>query len=69
MVRRFTGDPVPEDRLARILDTGRRGPSAGNTQACDFVVVTDADRRGEIAAIAGEPDYVARGFDPWLSSA
>ncbi|HEX2053757.1 MAG TPA: nitroreductase family protein, partial [Actinomycetota bacterium] len=47
----------------------RRGPSAGNTQACDFVVVTDADRRGEIAAIAGEPDYVARGFDPWLSSA
>ncbi|MEX2587715.1 MAG: nitroreductase family protein, partial [Actinomycetota bacterium] len=69
MVRRYTAEPVSEDQVARIVDTARRGPSAGFTQGQSFVVVTDGDLRSEIARLAGEPGYLRRGFDPWLSSA
>lgn len=69
MVRNYTGEPVAEERLARIMDTARRGPSAGFSQGQSFVVVTDANLRSKIAHIAKEPEYRRRGFDPWLSSA
>ena len=32
-------------------------------------VVTDPEIRKQIADAADEPDYVANGFDPWISSA
>jgi nitroreductase len=69
MVRHYAPEPVDERRLGRILEAARRGPSAGFTQGQSFVVVTDPARRVQIAGIAGEPAYVKRGFDPWLSSA
>jgi nitroreductase len=69
MVRHYAPEPVDERRLGRILEAARRGPSAGFTQGQSFVVVTDPGRRAQIAGIAGEPAYVKRGFDPWLSSA
>ncbi len=49
MVRSFSDEPVAEDVLARVLDTARRGPSAGYSQGIEFVVVTDADVRATIA--------------------
>lgn len=69
MVRHYEDRPVPTEALERILDAGTRAPSAGNTQGVTLVVVTDADRRATIAGLAGETDFVARGFDPWLSPA
>jgi nitroreductase len=69
MVRNYTGEPVDEDALDRIVDAGLRAPSAGFTQGQSFVVVTDMDRRSRIAELAGEPEYIARGFDPWVSRA
>ena len=69
MVRNYTGDPVPDDAIDRILAAARRGPSAGYSQGQKFIVVTDPDVRGAIAAAADEDDYVANGFDPWISSA
>lgn len=69
MVRRYAGEPVSQDRLDRILDAARRAPSAGFSQGQSFVVVTDPARRERIAEIAGEPGYLARGFDPWVSTA
>lgn len=69
MVRHYAPDPVDDFKLARILHAARFGPSAGFTQGQSFVVVTEAPRRAEIARIAGEPAYVKRGFDPWLSGA
>jgi nitroreductase len=69
MVRHYAPEPVDERRLGRILEAARRGPSAGFTQGQSFVVVTDPARRAQIAGIAGEPAYLKRGFDPWLSSA
>lgn len=69
MVRRYDGAPVDGDALRRVLDTARRGPSAGFTQAQSFVVVTGEDDRREVAACCREPAYVARGFDAWVSAA
>lgn len=69
MVRAYRPDPVDAEVLRRILDTARRGPSAGYAQGQSFVVVTDAARRAALADLCNEDDYVARGFAPWLSVA
>ncbi|XOV88119.1 MAG: nitroreductase family protein [Pseudomonadota bacterium] len=69
MVRHFTDESVSRDTVMRILEAGSRGPSAGNSQGQDFVVVMDAARRARIAALCGEASYVSQGFDPFLSEA
>lgn len=69
MVRAYRGEPVDPEVVDRILDIARRGPSAGWTQAVSFVVVTDAGQRWRVAEACGEPRYVDRGFDPWVSRA
>jgi nitroreductase len=42
-MRRITGDPIPTDVRARILDAAVRAPSAGNTQTWRFVLVDDPE--------------------------
>jgi nitroreductase len=59
MVRRFSDEPVPPEALERILDTGRRGPSAGYSQGVEFVVVTQAARRAEVARIVANRETAA----------
>jgi nitroreductase len=39
MVRRFDHRPVPREVVDRILEAGRRGPSAGFAQGIDFLVL------------------------------
>ena len=39
MVRRFDSRPVPREVLVRLLDVARRGPSAGWSQGCAFLVL------------------------------
>jgi nitroreductase len=39
MVRSFRADPVADDALDRVLDAGRRAPSAGFSQGCDLLVL------------------------------
>jgi nitroreductase len=41
MVRAYDGRPVDETVLDRVLDAARRGPSAGNSQPVDLLVLTD----------------------------
>lgn len=48
-VRQYADRAVPGEHLDRILDAGRRAPSAKNLQPWDFIVVTD---RGELARLA-----------------
>ena len=69
MVRSYKSEPVPREVLERILDNARRAPSAGFTQGQSFVVITDPATRRAIAELAHEHEYVADGFDPWISSA
>ena len=69
MVRNYLPDPVPKESLDRIVDAGLRAPSAGFSQGIGFVVVTNPEMRRAIAELADEAEYVAKGFDPWISSA
>jgi nitroreductase len=69
MVRNYAPDPVSPDALDRIVDAGLKAPSAGYSQGLGFVVVTDLMTRQAIAVVAEEEEYVASGFDPWISRA
>jgi nitroreductase len=69
MVRNYADTPVERDSLERIAAAAQRAPSAGFSQGQRLVVVTDAAKRQSIADICHEPDYVERGFDPWVSRA
>lgn len=69
MVRNYADDPVDPHALARIAAAAARAPSAGFSQGQAVVLVTDEDLRRRIADAAGERDYTARGFDPWISRA
>lgn len=54
MVRRYTPEAVDPEALGQILDTARRGPSAGFTQGQSFVVVTEPGLRRAVAELVGE---------------
>jgi nitroreductase len=54
-IRNFKPDPVEKTKLERVLQSGRRAPSWGNTQPWRFIVVQDKDKREEIAKAAGQP--------------
>ena len=69
MVRAFRPDPIPEDSLARILDTAQCAPSAGHSQGQRYIVIQDEERKAKIAANCNEQDYVAVGFDHFISGA
>lgn len=69
MRRRCGAGPLDEDLVGELLDRARRAPSAGWSQGQAFVVVRDPALRAAVAEAAGEPDHLARGFEPWLSSA
>jgi nitroreductase len=58
-VRQFTDQPVPDEALDRILEAGRRAPSASNWQPWDFVLVTDRAQLVELAKVWQYAQHVA----------
>jgi nitroreductase len=48
-VRTYLPDPVPQDKLKRILEAGRLAPSAGSIQPWHFIVVFDKGKRETLA--------------------
>ena len=66
-VRRFQDGGVPRETIERIARLAQRVPSAGFSQGQRLVVVTDPERRREVAAVCREEGYVEMGFGPWIS--
>lgn len=66
-VRRFQDGGVPRETIEDIARLAQRAPSAGFSQGQRLVVVTERERRREIAAICREAGYVEMGFGPWIS--
>jgi len=70
--REFTGDPLPDEVLSRILDNARFAPSGGNRQGAHITVIRDAGVRRRLAEL-GAPAarrYFAQllaGENPWNS--
>jgi nitroreductase len=48
-VRQYTDQAIPRDDLERVLEAGRRAPSASNWQPWNFVVVTEREQLVELA--------------------
>jgi nitroreductase len=65
-VRRFMDGGVEREVVERIARLAQRTPSAGFSQGQRLVVVTEPERRREVARIYGEADY-APVFGPWVS--
>jgi nitroreductase len=68
--RAYTGDPLPDATLYRILDHARFAPSGGNRQGWRVIVVRDPASRAALARLT-EPAakrYIAQvqnGENPW----
>ena len=69
MVRRYKDQPIDSATLGRIVDAGTRVPSAGNSRGQHITVITRQSDRTEIAQLANETQWAARGKQPWLSIA
>src|SRR3954464_3621107 len=50
-VRQYTDQPIERGDLERILEAGRRAPSASNWQPWNFVVVIGRDQLTELAKV------------------
>ncbi|MFZ3305771.1 MAG: nitroreductase family protein, partial [Mycobacterium sp.] len=61
-VREFTGDPLPDDVLERILDNARFAPSGGNRQGARIVVIRDRGTRDALGELSttGARRYAAQ---------
>jgi nitroreductase len=62
-MRRITGEPIPVEVQAKILDAAVRVPSAGNTQTWRFVLIDDPAVKTELGRIYREcMDTYGRAF-------
>ena len=68
--REYTGEPLPDEMLYRILDNARFAPSGGNRQGNRVIIVKNPQTRAALAKLA-EPaarQYLAQikaGENPW----
>jgi nitroreductase len=61
MVRRFARTPVPAEVLDRILETGRRAPSAGFAQGLELLVLDTPESVAAFWELTRDPEF---GWDP-----
>jgi nitroreductase len=59
-IRRFKSKPVEEEKLAKILETANKAPSAGNLQPFEIVVVKDQKSRIALAEAAYGQDFISQ---------
>ncbi len=69
-VRKFSGEPLPDEVLERILDNARFAPSGGNRQGARVIAVRDVETRKKLGELSkpGARQYIAQiaaGEGPW----
>jgi nitroreductase len=65
MVRTYAGRPVSRELVDRVLDAGRRAPSAGFSQGWAFVVLEGQEQTAPFWALTGPTPTRAAGSDRW----
>jgi len=53
-VRHFTKDPVPKEKILKLLDIARYAASGGNGQPVEWIVIHDPEKVKKIAGLAIE---------------
>jgi FMN reductase [NAD(P)H] len=61
MHRAFLPTPLPAEQIERVVGVIRRAPSGGFSQGGSIVVVTDDEKRAEIARAFGDEHYSRHG--------
>lgn len=70
MVRNFQPTPVPAEMIDRILALAQGAPSAGFSQGCAYVIVTEEGLRRKVGKVQGEEDFYAKSrFHKFVSEA
>jgi nitroreductase len=57
MVRRFDQRPVPREQVDRVIDIGRRAPSAGFAQGLELLVLDTPESIAEFWRITEDPEH------------
>ena len=57
-VRSYRKDPVPDEKLKKILEAARLAPSAKNLQSYKFIVVKDQKLRDKLMEAAANQSFV-----------
>jgi nitroreductase len=57
MVRRFDQRPVPSETIDRIIDVGRRAPSAGFSQGLELLVLDMPESVGIFWELTRDPEF------------
>lgn len=50
-VREYTGEPIPEEKLEKLLQAARLAPSAKNLQPWEIIVVTDPQTKKDLVGV------------------
>ena len=58
-MRSFTGQPIADDHLDEILESGRRSPSSQNWQPWDFIVVVKREQLLQLSHVWRGAGHVA----------
>ncbi|MBW2059290.1 MAG: nitroreductase family protein [Deltaproteobacteria bacterium] len=56
-IRRFRGDPVPEETVRAVLDAGRWAQSFNNAQPWKFILIRDRETKKRLSDEAGKSVY------------
>ncbi len=58
--RSYLDKPIEKEKLDQIFEAARLAPSAKNLQDWRFVVVTDSEKRKQVASATNRPDVFAK---------
>lgn len=58
--RRYKTDPIPEDRLGRVLEAARLAPSGKNLQPWRFILVRDTRLKEQLAEASVGQYFIAQ---------
>lgn len=59
-IREFLDEPIPDEKLVRVLEAGRLAPSSKNSQPWQFVVIKNKETLNKIASLTPTGAHIAK---------
>ena len=68
-IRRFRPDPIARDTITTIIAAGQRAPTSSNLQLYSAVVVTEPQRKAQLATLCGDQEQIRQApvFIAWCA--